>query len=104
MYSVSPKKIQKIRSAAADYPCVRCDKDYTTRGAHYNGKRQLTLGKGRSIKGHDFGIAYFCDECDALFTEGSTSDMWATKWERSEEFLFYCMLTLIMLEADGILR
>ncbi|MCG8434421.1 MAG: hypothetical protein MJA83_10355 [Gammaproteobacteria bacterium] len=96
-----PLKSNKLRKAARGGVCVACrfEKE-TTCGRHYNGIRQHMLGKGRNQKCHDFAIAELCDECERPLSEG----MARKSVEHSEEFLFYCMLTLIRRHAEGVLE
>ena len=79
-----------LRDFAKDQPCVRCYKqDGTVVLAHYCGPRQHHMGKGMSIKGGDVYGAHLCAECHTYFDQykdGNTV-------ERSEEFLFLCLLT-----------
>ncbi len=91
-----------ITQAAANYPCIRCQAGETVRACHYNGQRQYRLGKGRGIKGSDIGTAFFCKACDERFTEGTT-EFWDNEDERSEEFLFYCQMTMVLLNNDCVL-
>ena len=81
-------------------PCIRCGMDGETRACHYNGVRQLAFGKGRGIKCADEATAEFCHKCDQDFTEGSTSELWANKWERSEEFMYWIIMTSIRRGKD----
>lgn len=74
--------------------CIKCGNNGAY-SCHYNGKRQHHFGKGRSQKCNDMATAEFCHKCDIRFTEGSTDPMWDSKWERSEEFLYWCMMTNI---------
>ena len=87
--------MSKITQHAKDMPCICCQREGETRACHYNGPRQLSFGKGRGIKASDEATAEFCHECDQRFTEGSTDPMWANKWERSEEFMFWVIMTAI---------
>lgn len=97
------KLASQLTRAARDYPCIKCGKEGETRAAHYNGPRQHVFGKGRGVKCSDIVVAYFCQSCDAEFTEGSTSERWPNRWERSEEFEYYCLLTMIQLYNDGVI-
>ncbi|MBL4759622.1 MAG: hypothetical protein JKY80_02045 [Mariprofundaceae bacterium] len=95
--------MSNLTEASNGSSCILCG----TSGAyscHYNGKRQHSYGKGRGIKCHDLATAEFCYECDQRFSEGSTDQIWATKWERSEEFLHWIMLTNIRRLENGILE
>jgi len=96
--------MSKITKAAKDMSCIRCGMQGETRAAHYNGGRQHSYGKGRGIKANDLATAELCHTCDQVFTEGSTSEDWASKWERSEEFLHLIMLTNIRRFNEGVIR
>jgi hypothetical protein len=58
--------------------------------------------------------AEFCQRCDVIFTEGSTASklkqehgievFWETKYERSEEFLFWIAMTNIRREKNGVIK
>lgn len=57
---------RKLKRWANDAPhCMSCmrQRDGTIVGAHSN---QLTDGKGKGIKAHDFRIAYICSDCHYL--------------------------------------
>ena len=96
---------ERIMDAARqpDTKCVRCGSTGTTRGCHYNGQRQHTYGKGRSIKCHPLMTAEFCMICDALFQEGSVSkDDGPMRDTYSEDFLHWIAMTNISRVARGI--
>lgn len=93
--------MSKITRKADGKTCIRCGKGMgTVRACHYNGPRQHALGKGRGVKAHDLATAEFCDDCDRDFTEG-TLHRWDTKWDRSEEFLYWVTLTNIRRYESG---
>ncbi len=96
--------MSKLTKAANGMPCIRCGKIGETRACHYNGPRQHDFGKGRGIKANDIATAEFCQSCDDRFTEGSTDDFWANKWERSEEFMYWSILTNIRRFNEGVLK
>ncbi|HHS83692.1 MAG TPA: hypothetical protein ENK38_02045 [Gammaproteobacteria bacterium] len=88
---------KKRLQAARNEPCVRCGREGETRAAHYCGFRQHALGKGRSLKAADEATAWLCHSCDDLFSE-SSYPRWeggSKNIERSEEFLYLCVLTSI---------
>ena len=94
----------KITKAANGVTCIKCGSCMgTVRACHYNGVRQHSYGKGWGIKLHDLMTAEFCDKCDAEFSEGSCSDRWESRWDRSEEFLHYIALTNIRRFNSGII-
>lgn len=71
-------------------------------GAHYTGARRGAYGGGLGIKVHDFLLAHLCTKChhemDTLLRDKSK------KWEHSEQFLHYIVLTLARLFSDGTVR
>jgi hypothetical protein len=91
-----------MADARSGKPCIRCGSTGTVYGRHYNGLRQHQYGKGRAIKCHPFAVADFCRECDLIFQEGSVakSDI-NGRSQYSEEFLHYCLLSLIRREKEG---
>ncbi|MCB1757522.1 MAG: hypothetical protein KDJ38_18515, partial [Gammaproteobacteria bacterium] len=96
-------QMNKLTDQARHYPCIRCGRPDETRAAHYNGLRQYMLGKGRGIKCCDIASAHLCHSCDQLFTEGHNEN-WDNTTERSEEFLFWCLMTAKRLYDDGRLK
>jgi len=64
----------------------------------------MSYGKGRGIKCNDLATAEFCYECDQRFSEGSIDPIWESKWERSEEFLHWIMMTNIRRVKAGVLE
>jgi len=99
--------MSKLTHASVGTTCIKCDADGAY-SCHYNGLRQQAYGKGRGIKCHDIATAEFCYKCDQEFTEGSTSERWNGdrdgKWERSEEFLHWVLLTNIRRYNNGVLQ
>ncbi len=86
---------KKRLQAARDQPCVRCGRDGETRAAHYCGFRSYLLGKGRGVKASDEATAWLCHGCDQYFSEENYPhfDGGSKNIERSEEFLFLCLIT-----------
>ena len=95
---------KKITQHARECACIRCGtNDKTIVARHYNGIRQHLLGKGRGKKAHDLCVAFLCDRCDQEFTEGSVGKNEYVRLEKSEEFMFLCMLTMIKCWRDGVI-
>lgn len=95
--------IPKLRAAARDQSCVRCGRnDGTTVLAHYFGPRRHQYGGGLGRKGHDLIGAHLCAECHRHMDSDSQSK--ELRWERSEEFLHLCALTLINLWEREVVR
>ena len=87
--------MKKIDRDTHDRPCIRCGKEGETRRCHYNGFRSHGLGKGRAIKASDLAVAEFCQHCDDRFSE-AYYPLWqdgSKSMERSEEFLYWILLT-----------
>lgn len=79
-----------LRDTCKGQPCIRCGAhDETAVPAHYTGIRRHQFGGGLGHKPTDAAIADLCRRCHAEFdqyqNENGTS--------RSEEFLFYIVLT-----------
>ena len=91
--------------ARSGLSCIRCRKnDGTVCGRHYNGQRQHQYGKGRGIKCHPFAVSDFCNDCDADFQEGSVCKSNPTARDiYSEEFLHWCMMSMIRRAEHGII-
>jgi len=93
---------KKRLQAASDAPCIRCGREGQTRACHYNGFRSYSFGKGMRIKCNDAMTAFFCHNCDALYSEQNYG-AWeggSKNIERSEEFLFWIAMTTIYLQEQ----
>jgi hypothetical protein len=95
--------VSKLTNAAKGQSCIKCGAP-DAYFCHLNGPRQHSYGKAKGIKGHDLIGADFCYKCDQEFTEGSMLPKWINKWERSEEFLHWCMLTILRRVEQGIIK
>jgi hypothetical protein len=95
------------RDWAKGQPCVRClhhgcYSTDTTVPAHYHGPRKEAYGGGGSSKASDLVSAHLCMECHALFdSDDLRAGGWESKWERSEELLHWCVMTLIRAKAEN---
>lgn len=69
---------------------------------HYTGARRLSLGGGYGIKVADIAGAHMCGSCHEYMDRLSRDK--AMKWEHSEEFLYYVVLTVIRLIEQEHLR
>lgn len=92
-----------LRDRAKDQSCVRCGRDDgTVVLAHYTGVRRLAYGGGYGRKVIDIAGAHLCAVChremDTLSRDKSR------KWEHSEEFLHLCMLTILRLAEQGVVK
>lgn len=100
--------MSKITNAARGMSCIRCGRDDGTVCArHYNGYRQLALGKGRGEKCHDIASAELCAHCDQDFAEGvnvfADGERASKSIARSEEFLYYVTQTNIRRYERGLI-
>jgi len=92
-----------LRKLAKDQRCVACGcEDGTVVLAHYFGPRRHAYGGGMGIKGHDLAGAHLCRSCHS--TVDTLSRDKARKWEGSEVFLHYCMLTILRLAEQGHIK
>lgn len=85
----------KLTQLAKDQPCVRCESIEGVVLCHYTGVRRLSLGGGYGIKVADIAGAHMCGSCHEHMDRLSRNK--AKKWEHSEEFLYYVVLTVIRL-------
>ena len=105
-----PIRSKKLLRGAKDQSCVNCGaRDGTVVAAHYTGLRSYSFGKGRGIKPHDLCIADLCASCHNKFdtNHSSLSDMkgeFPKRVDRSEQFLFCVIQTLIRRIDQGILK
>lgn len=103
---------KKLTDSAKNESCIRCGRDVEGEvcARHYNGIRQHAFGKGRGEKCSDLASAELCMNCDAMFAEGAGLQGgchfggWRTVEDRSEEFLFWCMMTNIRRAERGDLK
>jgi hypothetical protein len=81
-----------LRDMAEGQSCIRCGThDGTIVLCHYTGVRRPSFGGGLGIKAHDGAGAEMCGRCHREMDTLKRSK--AHKWEHSEEFLFYVVLT-----------
>jgi len=87
----SPKLLKYAQEATE---CMHCGKynDGSVVAAHSN---QLRDGKGKSLKAHDFRIAYLCGQCHYELDQGKDMskaervEMWEEAHRKTIEWLFY---------------
>jgi hypothetical protein len=87
----SPKLLKYAQEATE---CMHCGKynDGSVVAAHSN---QLRDGKGKSLKAHDFRIAYLCGQCHHELDQGKDMskaervEMWEEAHRKTIEWLFY---------------
>jgi len=94
--------VSKLTKSSNGSECIRCGAP-DAYSCHYNGPRQHDYGKGRGIKCNDLATAEFCYACDQDFSEGSKPEG-LTRWERSEAFLHWIMLTNIRRIENGVIK
>lgn len=92
---------KKLRDAARDQVCVRCGNPIGVVGCHYTGVRRLSYGGGYGQKVHDFLIADLCPGCH-LYMDQLSRDK-SKKWEHSEEFQHYIILTIERRFVQGLI-
>jgi hypothetical protein len=94
---------RKLRNAAKDQSCVRCGcHDGTIVLCHYTGYRRHAYGGGLGIKVHDLVGAHLCFDCHQ--TMDTLSREKAKQIEHSESFQHYCLLTLLRLWDQGVIK
>lgn len=92
-----------LLNAAKDQACVRCRRnDGTTVPCHYTGVRRQAYGGGFGIKVRDLVVAHLCAQCHKEMDTDSRDK--AHKWEHSEEFQHYILLTILRLLDQGVLK
>lgn len=94
--------MKDLTRLAKDQPCVRCGSTEGVVLCHYTGARRLSLGGGFGIKVADVAGAHMCGSCHEYMDRLSREK--AKKWEHSEEFLFYVVLTVIRLVEQEMLK
>jgi len=95
---------KKLLDAAKDQSCVNCGvRDGTVVAAHYTGLRAHLLGKGTGHKPHDLVIADLCHKCHYQFDVGGGGATFEKKIDKSEQFLFNVVKTLIRRIDQGVI-
>lgn len=83
-------------AGAKGQSCVNCGvSDGTVVAAHYNGLRSHILGRGTGHKPHDLCVADLCSRCHRKFDVEFGADSFEKKIDKSEQFLFLIMQTLL---------
>lgn len=98
------EKIQKLRDAARDQTCIvpGCGCQVGVVTAHYSGPRRGSFGGGMGAKVHDLVSAHLCQSCHFEADTGNRDK--DARWNNSEQFMFYCWLTLIRLYEQGVIK
>lgn len=71
--------------------------------AHYTGLRAHLLGKGTGHKPHDLAIADLCHKCHYQFDVAGGGGTFEKKIDRSEQFLFNIVKTLMRRIDQGVI-
>ncbi len=98
------QKIQKLRDAARDQTCIvpGCGCTVGVVLAHYSGVRRLSFGGGLGAKVHDLIGSHLCQSHHYEMDTGNRDK--DKRGENSETFEFYCLLTIIRLYEQGIIK
>lgn len=88
-----------LRKLAEGQTCIRCGATEGVVLCHYTGVRRLAYGGGLGIKVEDAAGAHFCQGCH-LYMDTLSRDK-SLKWEHSEEFQHYILLTILRLMEQG---
>ena len=84
--------------------CVNCGAaDGTVVAAHYNGIRSYRFGRGTGHKPHDLCVADLCHKCHYRFDVGFDGSSHEKKVDKSEQFLFLIIQTLIRRIDQGVI-
>lgn len=84
--------MKDLTKLAKDQECIRCGSTVGVVLCHYTGVRRQSLGGGFGIKVADIAGAHMCGSCHEYMDRLSRNK--EKKWEHSEEFLFYVVLTV----------
>lgn len=88
-----------LRLLAKDQCCVRCGATEGVVLCHYTGVRRLSYGGGLGRKVEDLIGAHLCQACHTYMDTLSRNK--ALKWEHSEEFQHFVLLTILRLVEQG---
>ena len=96
---------KKLLAGAKDQSCVNCGaSDGTVVAAHYTGLRSSLLGKGTGHKPHDLCVADLCRKCHYKFDVEFDASTFEKKIDKSEQFLFNVIKTLIRRIDQGVIK
>tara|TARA_R100001594_G_scaffold24026_2_gene47105 strand:+ start:14499 stop:14840 length:342 start_codon:yes stop_codon:yes gene_type:complete len=100
---------RKLLNGARNQSCVNCGATGTVVAAHYTGLRSYSFGKGRGIKPHDICTADLCYKCHNAFDTNCNSltelkGDFPKRVDRSEQFLFLIMQTIIRRIDQGLIK
>jgi len=95
---------KKLLDGARDQTCVNCGRrDGTVVAAHYTGLRSSLLGKGTGHKPHDLCVADLCHKCHYAFDVAGGGSTFEKKIDKSEQFLFNIIKTMIRRVDQGVI-
>ena len=97
---------KKLLQASEGQSCVNCGAVGTVVGAHLQGIRAQSFGKGRGIKPHDFCVADLCARCHSKFDSYETlaGKNLQLRIDHSEQFMYCVLKTLERRFADGVIN
>ena len=97
---------KKLLQASEGQSCVNCGAVGTVVGAHLQGIRAQSFGKGRGIKPHDFCVADLCARCHSKFDSYETLAGKNLQLLNcvSEQFMYCVLKTLERRFADGVIE
>ena len=95
---------KQMLDGAKAQSCVNCGAaDGTVVAAHYNGIRSYRFGRGTGHKPHDLCVADLCHKCHYRFDVGFDGSSHEKKVDKSEQFLFLIIQTLIRRIDQGVI-
>ena len=98
---------KKLRDAARDQSCINCGVyDGTVVGAHLQGMRGSSFGRGIASKAHDWVLADLCARCHSAFDNYGISaydDKTFRSIDHSEQFLFCILKTIERRIEQGLI-
>lgn len=99
---------KKLREAAKDQSCINCGVlDGSIVGAHLQGMRGNSFGRGIAAKCHDWVLADLCSKCHAAFDNYGISDFddrTTRAIDHSEQFLFCILKTIERRIEQGLIK
>lgn len=94
-----------LLDGARDQACVNCGaRDGTVVAAHYTGLRSSLLGKGTGHKPHDLCVADLCHKCHYSFDVAGGGKSFEQKIDKSEQFLFNIIKTIMRRVDQGVVK
>lgn len=98
---------KKLREASRDQSCINCGVlDGSVVGAHLQGMRGSSFGRGIASKSHDWVLADLCGKCHSAFDNYGISaydDKTFRSIDHSEQFLFCILKTIERRIEQGLI-